>query len=72
MSYLGKSHNLWHRMTLNLEKLAIEQQSQMALNKSRRDNLECYDVETEAAPHQVQIVSLFLYRLLLIIFSGTG
>lgn len=52
MSYLGKSHNLWHRMTLNLEKLAIEQQNQLALNKSRRDNLECYDLEAEAAPQQ--------------------
>lgn len=31
MKYLGKSHNLWHRMTLNLEQLASEQSSADAL-----------------------------------------
>ncbi|XP_028179424.1 transcription-associated protein 1 isoform X3 [Ostrinia furnacalis] len=25
MKYLGKTHNLWHRMTLNLEQMAIDQ-----------------------------------------------
>lgn len=53
MSYLGKSHNLWHRMTLSLEKLAIDQQVQLAQNKARRDPVECYDFEPDLAPQQV-------------------
>lgn len=53
MSYLGKSHNLWHRMTLSLEKLAIDQQVQLAQSKARRDPVECYDFEPDLAPQQV-------------------
>lgn len=64
MSYLGKSHNLWHRMTLSLEKLAIEQQSQQAQNKARRDALECYDFEPDVPPQQVCLVSWFHLNLI--------
>jgi len=41
MKYLGKSHNLWHRMTLNLEQLAIEQ----AAVDMRARNADHFDFE---------------------------
>ncbi|XP_013181191.1 PREDICTED: transformation/transcription domain-associated protein [Papilio xuthus] len=43
MKYLGKTHNLWHRMTLNLEQMAIDQ----AAGRAQRDQFEIYDHETE-------------------------
>ncbi|KPJ11920.1 Transformation/transcription domain-associated protein [Papilio machaon] len=44
MKYLGKTHNLWHRMTLNLEQMAIDQ----AAGRAQRDQFEIYDHETES------------------------
>lgn len=43
MKYLGKTHNLWHRMTLNLEQMAIDQAS----GRTVRDVVEVYDYEVE-------------------------
>lgn len=43
MKYLGKTHNLWHRMTLNLEQMAIDQAS----GRTVRDAVEVYDYEVE-------------------------
>lgn len=43
MRYLGKTHNLWHRMTLNLEQMAIEQ----AAGRAPRESLEIYDYDME-------------------------
>lgn len=52
MTYIGKSHNLWHRVTLALEKLVTEQSNAAAQNKIKRE-LDCYDFEPEANPQQV-------------------
>ncbi|KOB75140.1 Transformation/transcription domain-associated protein [Operophtera brumata] len=43
MKYLGKTHNLWHRMTLNLEQMAVEQ----AAGRPPREQLDIYDYDTE-------------------------
>lgn len=40
MTYLAKAHNLWHRMSLNLEKLALEWP-----NKDRTNDYSDYDFE---------------------------
>lgn len=53
MSYLGKSHNLWHRVTLGLEKMLAEQIGTSHQAKQRRDVLDCYDFEPDLVPHQV-------------------
>lgn len=43
MKYLGKTHNLWHRMTLNLEQMAIDQASGRV---PKEIDIYDYDVET--------------------------
>ncbi|XP_022821038.1 transformation/transcription domain-associated protein isoform X3 [Spodoptera litura] len=43
MKYLGKTHNLWHRMTLNLEQMAIDQAS----GRTQREALDIYDYDVE-------------------------
>ena len=48
MKYLGKSHNLFHRMTLCLEKMAFDNAS--AQNRAKREN-DCYDFEPDNSPH---------------------
>lgn len=40
MKYVGKSHNLWHRMALSLEKQAFDA-------KKQKDQQDCYDFEPE-------------------------
>lgn len=55
MKYLGKSHNLWHRMTLNLEQLAAEQNT---VEATRARNVECYDFEPISSPAQETLDSL--------------
>lgn len=52
MKYLGKSHNLWHRMTLSLEQLAFEHGNNSQL-KSKRDVTDCYEFEPVVSPQQV-------------------
>lgn len=55
MKYLGKSHNLWHRMTLNLEQLAYEQAN---IEVVRSRNVDCYDFEPISSPQQEVLDSL--------------
>nr|CAD7586473.1 unnamed protein product [Timema genevievae] len=52
MKYLGKSHNLWHRITLSLEHLAFENGNNGQL-KTKRDVSDCYDFEPTMSPQQV-------------------
>lgn len=64
MKYLGKSHNLWHRMTLNLEQLAFEHGNNSQL-KSKRDISDCYEFEPVVSPQQEILDSLSdMYSLL--------
>lgn len=51
MKYLGKTHNLWHRMTLNLEQMAIDQAS----GRTNREQLEIYDYDVETTNPTVHI-----------------
>ncbi|XP_047506869.1 transcription-associated protein 1 isoform X1 [Pieris napi] len=61
MKYLGKTHNLWHRMTLNLEQMAIDQ----AAGKSSRDALEIYDYDVESTtPSEIMESLSDMYELL--------
>lgn len=43
MTYLGKSHNLWHRMALGLEQMAFDPSS---LTKTTNP-ASCYEFEGE-------------------------
>lgn len=49
IKYLGKSHNLWHRMTLSLEQMAFENGNSNQV-KSRRES-DCYEFEPDFTPH---------------------
>lgn len=62
MKYLGKSHNLWHRMALNMEQLAFDPNTVL----SRPSNPgSCYDFEPEPTPKTELLDSLGeLYALL--------
>ncbi|XP_028033958.1 transcription-associated protein 1 isoform X2 [Bombyx mandarina] len=61
MKYLGKTHNLWHRMTLNLEQMAIEQ----AGGRVQRDQAEIYDYDVEVTTPTEILDSLSdMYELL--------
>ncbi|XP_052746122.1 transcription-associated protein 1 isoform X5 [Bicyclus anynana] len=61
MKYLGKTHNLWHRMTLNLEQMAIDQAS----GRTSRETLEIYDYDVETTPPTEILDSLSdMYELL--------
>nr|CAD7427558.1 unnamed protein product [Timema monikensis] len=64
MKYLGKSHNLWHRITLSLEHLAFENGNNGQL-KTKRDVSDCYDFEPTMSPQQEVLDSLSeMYTLL--------
>lgn len=56
--YLGKSHNLWHRMALTLEKLAVENQpggpSGFQL-KPKKETDEIFESDPPTVAYQVQI-----------------
>ena len=61
MKYLGKSHNLWHRMTLNLEQMAISS-NQL---KTKREASDCYEFEPVVSQQQEILDSLSdMYSLL--------
>ncbi|XP_050675423.1 transcription-associated protein 1 [Leptidea sinapis] len=61
MKYLGKTHNLWHRMTLNLEQMAIDQ----AAGRPTRDALEIYDYDVETTlPSEILDSLSDMYELL--------
>lgn len=57
MTYLGKAQGLWHRVTLSLEKMAVEG----ILKQTRMQNrvpsaADCYDFEPDHAPQQQDII----------------
>uniref|UniRef100_A0A8D8UEY6 Transformation/transcription domain-associated protein n=1 Tax=Cacopsylla melanoneura TaxID=428564 RepID=A0A8D8UEY6_9HEMI len=57
MTYLGKAQGLWHRVTLSLEKMAVEG----ILKQTRIQNrvpsaADCYDFEPDHAPQQQDII----------------
>lgn len=56
MLYLGKSHNLWHRMALSLEQMAIEAGAG-AQHKVKRDAADCYDFEPDNSGQRVCFLS---------------
>lgn len=61
MKYLGKSHNLWHRMALNLEQQAFD----TAFTKPKRETVDCYDFEPDQSAKNELLDSLGeLYWLL--------
>ncbi|XP_012269997.1 transformation/transcription domain-associated protein isoform X2 [Orussus abietinus] len=62
MKYLGRSHNLWHRMTLSLEQMAFDNGGNQFRNKRESD---CYDFEPDNSPHAEVLDSLSdMYSLL--------
>ncbi|XP_043599030.1 transformation/transcription domain-associated protein isoform X1 [Bombus pyrosoma] len=62
MKYLGRSHNLWHRMTLSLEQMAFDNGNNQFKIKRETD---CYDFEPDNSPHSEILDSLSdMYSLL--------
>ncbi|XP_015602005.1 transformation/transcription domain-associated protein [Cephus cinctus] len=62
MKYLGRSHNLWHRMTFSLEQMAFDTGNNQYKNKRESD---CYDFEPDNSPHAEVLNSLSdMYSLL--------
>lgn len=62
MKYLGRSHNLWHRMTLSLEQMAFDNGNNQFKIKRESD---CYDFEPDNSPHAEILDSLSdMYSLL--------
>ncbi|KAI4484537.1 hypothetical protein M0804_007103 [Polistes exclamans] len=62
MKYLGRSHNLWHRMTLLLEQMAFDNGYNQFKTKREPD---CYDAEPDNSPHAEVLDSLSdMYSLL--------
>lgn len=55
MKYLGKTHNLWHRMTLNLEQMAIDQAS----GRANREALDIFDYDVESTTPTVSDTLMF-------------
>lgn len=67
MKYLGKSHNLWHRMALNMEQLAFDPNTVLSRPQAAASANpgSCYDFEPEQAPKTELLDSLGeLYALL--------
>ncbi|KAJ8954217.1 hypothetical protein NQ318_005812 [Aromia moschata] len=59
MKYIGKSHNLWHRMALGLEQMAFESNSSKANNPAS-----CYEFEGEQSKSELLDSLGELYSLL--------
>lgn len=55
MKYLGKSHNLWHRMALNLEQMAFDPNTKPATNNPAA----CYEFEPDQTPKNVSRFTRF-------------
>lgn len=47
--YLGKSHNLWHRMSLLLEQLALESGTTPVAKPKKENPADCYEFEPTTA-----------------------
>lgn len=56
MTYLAKTHNLWHRMALNLERLAFDQA--YAAKMVEEKPADCYDFEPTTASNLPQKESM--------------
>ena len=52
MRYLGKSHNLWYRMSLSLEQLAVDSGS-LQLVRPKKEAADQYDFEPSANNKEV-------------------
>lgn len=68
MKYLGKSHNVWHRMTLALEQMAFESDGSSGTNQARsRREHDFYDFEQPAddVPNETINALMDMYSLLL-------
>lgn len=62
IKYIGRSHNLWHRMTLSLEQMAFDKENTQF--QAKRDS-NCYDFEPDTSPHAEVLDSLSdMYSLL--------
>lgn len=63
MKYLGRSHNVWHRMTLTLEQMAFESDT---YTRNRRE-LDFYDFEqsSDDIPNDIMDALADMYSLLL-------
>lgn len=44
MKYLGKTHNIWHRMTLNLEEMSVDDNIK---HKIKEEKLDCYEFQAD-------------------------
>lgn len=51
MKYIGKSHNLWHRMALGLEQMVFDP----TLAKPKRELMDCYDFEPDQTSKNVSV-----------------
>ncbi|KAI5754015.1 hypothetical protein M8J77_005069 [Diaphorina citri] len=57
MTYLGKAQGLWHRVTLSLEKMAVEGLLKQNRMQNRAPSVaDCYDFEPDHAPQQQDII----------------
>ena len=62
MKYLGKTHNIWHRMTLSLEQMILQGGNNQ---KKIKQEFDCYDFEPEISFNNEYIDSLSdMYSLL--------
>lgn len=60
MKYMGKSHNLWHRMALGLEQMCFDPNAAV----KSPNPAACYEFEPDQVPKNVKN-QLFCYRNLL-------
>ncbi|XP_049825027.1 transcription-associated protein 1 isoform X2 [Aethina tumida] len=60
MKYIGKSHNLWHRMALGLEQMAYDNGS----NVKPSNPASCYDFESDQSKNELVHSLAELYSLL--------
>ena len=53
MRYLGKSHNLWYRMALSLEQLALDSGS-LHVVRPKKEVADMYDFEPSTSSKEVR------------------
>ena len=56
MRYLGKSHNLWYRMSLSLEQLAMDSGS-LQMIRPKKEAADLYDFEPSANSKEVGVMA---------------
>ena len=52
MRYLGKSHNLWYRMALSLEQMALDSGS-LHMIRPKKEATDMYDFEPSTSTKEV-------------------